>query len=340
MSKFREIGKNLVFSSLRSLGTYQKHRQKNADKAIVLTYHGLLPHIPDGIQRFESRNFVTTGQFDEQLQLLMKHYHPLKVEDFYEGNRQNLAGGFLVTFDDGFRNNLRYAMPILRKHGIQGCFFITTGLIGTKELLWTEKVTLLVARTRQKEITLTFDSKEKIALGSDSQREDASRRIRGYLKLQPPSKVKQVVDELQTQCDDVPSAVDHELSDRYQFMNWDEVKKMSENGMAIGSHTHTHPMLSTLNAEESLFELSESKRLLEKHTGQACLAISYPNGEKENYGETQKKQLAEIGYQCAFTQIPMFNDSTTGPYDLRRYNVTLDLPMPLFEARLSGYLNN
>ena len=67
--------------------------------------------------------------------------------------------------------------------------------------------------------------------------------------------------------------------------------------------------------------------------------MSYPNGEKENYGDTQKKQLAEIGYQCAFTQIPMFNSADTAPYDLRRYNVTLDLPLPLFEARLSGYLN-
>ena len=161
MSKIREVGKNLVFSSLRSFGMYQKHREKNRDKAIVLTYHGILPHFPDDIQRFESRNFVTTAQFDEQLQLLLKYYKPLKVEDFYEGNRQNIGGGFLVTFDDGFRNNLRYAVPILRKYGIQGCFFITTGLIGTKDLLWTEKVTLLVARTRQKEISLVLDQTEK-----------------------------------------------------------------------------------------------------------------------------------------------------------------------------------
>ena len=57
---------------------------------------------------------------------------------------------------------------------------------------------------------------------------------------------------------------DHELSDRYQFLTWEEVKKMSDSGMAIGSHTHTHPMLSTMTADESLHELTESKRLLEK----------------------------------------------------------------------------
>ncbi len=337
MSKVREIGKSVLFGGLKNFGVYKKNREKNRDKAIVLTYHGLIPHIPPGQQRYEYRNFVTSAQFDEHLGFLKEHYRPLSVEDFYPGSDADLAGGFLITFDDGFRNNLRYAVPILRKHGLKACFFITTGKIGTKELLWTEKVTLYVLRTREKRITLEFDQSRSFDLATIPQREESSRQIRSYLKTVSPEKVAEVVEQMEAQIKDVPTSVDHELADRYIMMTWEEVNKMIEAGHTIGSHTHTHPMLSTLTADQSMHELKTSRDLIEEHTGQKCQAMSYPNGQKENYSDTTLQQLEELGYQCAFTQQPLFNDRQTARFELKRFNVTQTLPLSLFEAKLSGY---
>jgi peptidoglycan/xylan/chitin deacetylase (PgdA/CDA1 family) len=325
------------FDGVKKLGVYRYLRKKNRDKAVVLTYHGVLPKIPAGENNFEYRNFITTARFEKQIKFLLKHYRPLRVEDFYD-HRGNIAGGFLITFDDGFRNNFRHAMPILKKYGLQGCFFISTGLIGTRNLLWTEEVTRMLEKSRQPFVEVQLNQKHLFKLNGRENRSRASQIIRKYMKSMPAQRVQEVMLQLKSQLSDVVLTVGSAEEERYLFMSWNEVREMVQTGQYIGSHTHTHPMLATLSEEESFRELSLSKTLIEKETGQPCLAMSYPNGERENYSEIQIRQLKELGFRSAFTQIPHFNTPKTDRYQLRRINISLKMSMPVFEAVISGFM--
>lgn len=333
----RDILKYLYFLLFRILGVYSFLRYRNRDKAIVLTYHGVLPNIPSNGNQFEYRNFVTTKQFEKQIRLLLKKYRPLNISDFTEAGG-NLSGGFLITFDDGFYNNYKYAFPLLEKYGLHGCFFVTTNYIGKKEYIWTEQVTLLLQRTKKSKVQLHLEDKYVFELNGFKKREVASVTIRKYLKKAPPERIQDVLEQMKSQLTDVSLLIDQEDEERYKFMTWKEAKEMSDSGQIIGSHTKSHFIVSTLSEAESWEELRGSKEAIEKNTGTQCISISFPNGEKEDYSEIQKNQLQRLGYKCAFTQVPLFNNGNTDRLEIRRVNITSTLYMPVFEGKICGFI--
>ncbi len=329
--------KNTIYGGLRAAGVYRGRRRQYQDKAIVLTYHGVVDALSPRVPEYEYRNFVTSRQFEEQIRFLLKHYRPLRVEDFFSEHAE-LSGGFLITFDDGFRNNFLYAMPILKKYGLQGSFFITTGLIGTRELLWTEQVTRIITNTQRPQVQLQLEEPRTFSLNTAKAREQASGVIRTFMKRQSPLQRDQILARLKEQLNDVNPSVAAEEEDRYLFMTWEEVREMIASGQSIGSHTHSHPILAPLSEADSYRELQHSKELIEAKTGRECRTMSYPNGETADYCDTQIRQLKELGYKCAFTQIPLFNDRNTDRYQLRRVNISLKMTMPVFEAVICGIL--
>lgn len=333
-----QFAKENVFRLFGAVGVYRALRRWHRDQAVVLTYHGVLPDIPRQ-NDYEYRNFVTTQQLERQIRLLLRRYRPLTVNDFFELDRP-IGGGFLITFDDGFRNNLRYAVPVLQKYNLQGCFFITTGLVNTRRLLWTEEITRMVQRTRKKEFGVRLNGTEKIfQIGDVSQKEAVSTRLRNALKKLPPVLRDAVIRQCREQFSDVSEEILPDEEDRYLFLNWDDVRQMIKGGQHVGSHTHTHPMLGTLSEAESRTELKRSKELLEAETGVLCVAFSYPNGEAENFTGIHVSQLRELGYRCAFTQIPLFNNDATDRFKLHRVNISRKMPLPLIEAKLCGFVS-
>lgn len=331
----KDIYKLLYYSFFRTFGIYQYSRYNNRDKPIVLTYHGVLPKILNHQTDYEYRNFVTVEQFEDQVCFLLRKYRPLRVSDFYNGNSK-LNRGFLITFDDGFRNNYSYALPVLQKYGVQAVFFVTTNFIGSREFLWTEQVTHLIQKTKKKVLEIELGKGYSFQLNSVLDKERASRAIRNNLKRQTPLNRKKILEQMKFQLNDIELTINRDDEERYLFMNWEEVRDMAETGQVIGSHTHTHPILSTLDEEESFRELKQSKEAIENHINKPCLVMSYPNGEENDYSILQKKQLKILGYKCAFTQTPPFKNYQTDPYELNRINISLKMNSIIFEAKISG----
>ncbi|MDR5586272.1 polysaccharide deacetylase family protein [Clostridium aquiflavi] len=77
-----------------------------------------------------------------------------------------------------------------------------------------------------------------------------------------------------------------------------QVKEMSDYGIDIEGHTLTHRELSTLNYDEQLKEVKESKTKLENITGKNINFIAYPSG---SYNDETLKAVKEAGYSMAFT---------------------------------------
>lgn len=317
---------------------YSLFRYLNRKKLIVLTYHGITTVSETKSHDFEYRNCVHVHQFEKQVDFLLKYYEPLKGFDWIADNPNRLfqSNTFLITFDDGFFNNYSLAFPLLKKKSVPGVFFITTGMISKKELLWTEKIIYLLMHTNCSSITLILDKSINLPLSTMEEKENACQIIRSYLKQSTKFVINQVINQLESVIDDVNlSFVPNE---RYYPMTWEQIKEMSQNGMLIGSHTHNHMLLSSLSLAEVEQELSLSKKKIEQETGTRTSLFSYPNGRRDDFNNEHKKILKKLDYKYAFSQISGFNNIHSDLLEIRRINITNLMDITSFEAYVSGFM--
>jgi peptidoglycan/xylan/chitin deacetylase (PgdA/CDA1 family) len=98
-------------------------------------------------------------------------------------------------------------------------------------------------------------------------------------------------------------------------LSWEQVKEMHVHGIEFGSHTLTHPMLSTIPLDEVRREVVESKRVIEDKLGTPVLFFCYPRGD---FSVDVRNIVQEEGYLAACTTLPGTNSSRTDPFALRR----------------------
>jgi peptidoglycan/xylan/chitin deacetylase (PgdA/CDA1 family) len=334
--------KSLLVSALRFAGVFRAFRWANRDRVIVLTYHGVLPPA-NGIEPYESRNVVDAETFAWQMRYLARHYRCVSLEEavrLLASDRPLPRYMVVVTFDDGFQNNLRYAFPILRRCGVPATFFLTTGHIGQgARLLWTERVGRLLARAAMPQ-TLTLPGGTPpltLAFRTAAERERARALLMKSLKAMSRAERDQAIQHLEEslrQKDGAEDAAPH--ADRYTFLTWGEVVALAQGGASLGSHTVNHPILTSLDDSDRLEEVLESKRAIEQHLGMPCTLFSYPNGTEQDFDERDTANLRKAGFVAAVSQIAGVNDKQTDRFALRRLNIGQGHTPPLFIAQLSG----
>ncbi len=187
----------------------------------------------------------------------------------------------VLTFDDGFQSFYYLAYPLLKKYGVKASIFICPGLIDKDNTLWPEVI---------------FDAYEKGALELNSA--ELMPLIDELKKLdqdQREQKMKALIsDEYHYQ---------EELADMNRaLMNWPQLREINESGLVeIGSHSLTHPILSRETQEKVNTEMRLSKERIELELDIKVVSFCYPNGQSEDYRETEVIELKKCGYQTAVT---------------------------------------
>ncbi|HTU99449.1 MAG TPA: polysaccharide deacetylase family protein [Luteitalea sp.] len=334
----RETAKQVAASALRRSGVTAAGRARRRDSAVILTYHGVLaagrPH-----DEYLSRNCVDQAAFQAQMSYLAQHYTCLPLSELAD----RLAAGTLpprvaaVTFDDGFRNNYQYALPVLQATGVPATVFVTTGHMDRGCLmLWTERVAWLlhVAPTTLDAVPVGR-ARVGVDLTSSAGRRESSRRLLKVLKATPTDERDVAVEQLAAR---VQGSVDVEPdADRYAFLTWGEARMMAATGLVdIGSHTVTHLLLSTGTPERRRRELADSKLAIEREIGRPCRLFAYPNGTRADFDDSDQRVLRDLGYTAAVSQVPGVNAVDAEPFALRRYNVGLGHSLDTLAAMLAG----
>jgi hypothetical protein len=85
------------------------------------------------------------------------------------------------------------------------------------------------------------------------------------------------------------------------WMGWDQVREMRADGMSIGAHTVTHPVLARQSPEQQSFEICESKLRLEQELGEPITALSYPVGRRDAFDQATRTALTHHGIEWAFS---------------------------------------
>jgi len=303
----------------------------------VLAYHRVLPHLDEAGYSFDAE-LVSARQeeFDWQMAYIARHFRPVssqQVADAISSGTPLPKRAVMVTFDDGFRDNYDVAFPVLRKHGVPALFFVSTGYIDSQSPFWFDWVVHALLQTsatriRLDAIDLTLDLGET----RESRRAAALELLRKF-KRTPEADRLQAIEQLRQLSSIQMSA---EALAQSAPMTWDQVREMSRAGMEFGSHTVSHPILSTISDPVLLRrELDESKAKIEAETGRPVIVLAYPVGGPHAVNESVLAATEQAGYKIAFTyQAGVNRLSTCKRFMLKRIPVERYTSRHMFVAAL------
>jgi hypothetical protein len=120
------------------------------------------------------------------------------------------------------------------------------------------------------------------------------------------------------------------------MLSWDEIRVMSEHGIAFGAHTVTHSILSKLFPQQVKQEIRVSKEIIEANLKMPVKHFAYPVGRRDDFTDTVKKELRNADFECAVTTIFGSNDARQDLFELRRAT-PWDRDIDSFALRLSYF---
>ena len=274
---------------------------------------------------------VPTALFAAQIAHIARHYRVLTVEELVERVRRGVApsNALAITFDDGYRDNLTHAAPILAQHGLLSTIFLATGYIGTPEMPWFDRVALAFKLTQRGDITLPGG--QPLPLETEEDRLAVLERALEWFKSLPDDERRPAVERLVANLR--PRAL--ERSKRV-MLTWEEVGALRGLGFSVGAHTVTHPILSRVTPKRAREEIQGSKSAIERALGVPVRAFAYPNGRTQDYSEATVRLVEECGLTCAVTTRRGLNGPATPVFELRRGGPS-EGHLPTFALKLAYY---
>ena len=218
----------------------------------------------------------------------------------------------LVTFDDGYRDYHDIAYPILKRLGIPSVVFLATDLIDNGGLVWTDIVYWAFHATTKESVILPW-ADDSIDLTDTNKRERAVSLSKRFLKGVGDAERRSYLDDL---LDRLNVSGKYSALER-QMLNWDEVRATMDI-TSYGGHTHTHPIMSRLNATELDAEISICRQRISAETGVESPYFAYPNGTSADFNEATRSALHKHGFTVAFSTIEGVNGKSPDSMALLR----------------------
>ena len=309
------LARALLSSGLASL----LERLHARDSLLVLSYHRIGNSSND---LFDSGVFSATAEeLDEQVAYLKNTFSIVTPEEaiaFIDGSTQEITRRcrVLFTFDDGYLDNYKIAYPILRSHGVQGVFFLSTGIVGSCNIPWWDQIAYRIKTAHKRQFTLHYPTNYSI----DIDKNGAEKSIQTILKF-----YKMPINQDSARfMRELAEAAEGEEPPRNlrRFLDWNEARKMIAGGMTIGSHAHSHQILSRMTAEMQQEELSKSRVILNQKLGIDVQALAYPVGHRDSFSELTQTLAQASGYRCAFSHHGGANiQGNISPFDVKRAKI-------------------
>ncbi len=246
------------------------------------------------------------------------------------------------TMDDGYRDNLTQALPVLRRFGASGTVFVETHVVDTREVSWMHRYFYVVSRrdeaffaneyarrTAEPAIRDKITAAAAAATSSDRARYDLKRILKYDADLRDRDRVsREILAEI--------GASDAVIAGAY--LTWDDVRALDAGGVEIGAHTLHHEILARLDEAGVRHEIEGSTHALLRHVEGRVESFAYPFGRPWDYTETCFPILRENGYKSSCAAIDGTNDPGTDRMQLRRLPLNDQIPLSDILAEIDGTL--
>ena len=274
--------------------------------------------------------------FEKCIKYISTKYEVVLFEDLaFDKNAMSKKNRFAtIMFDDGYKDNIEYALPILEKYKIKASFYVVTDCIDKNIPTWTHILEHSFQYTNKTKIELPYKflpiEFRSCEFSSKEERLKFVSSLKPFLKTILHDKREIVLASVMEEFSDI------ELPKL--MMNWDDVRKLKELGHYIGSHTQTHSMLGTMEKESDIErELQESGNKIKSQLGYFPLTISYPVG---SFDEKTKTISQKIGYKIGLAvKQDIFNPIKEDLFEVSRIELYNE-PWLKTKMRISNSLEN
>lgn len=275
-------------------------------KVLILTYHRVLADSELHSTFVQPGMYVTTDTFERHLKFLTAHFEMRSFQDLldaWEGGSWDSTSRYCaITFDDGWLDNYRHAYPLLCRYRVPATVFLPTNLIGTSGWLWPDRLGHLVHHhlvrgnraMLHEALAVVGGQPGGFDLLNGRQIHDVCNSVVELAKTLPVEDRDHLLSSLgEGQGVDIPG-------DR-RFVDWDEVREMSDHRIAFGSHSCSHAALTRVESEQLQHELRESLAALRRQSINCVPVLGYPYGD---HADTTASEARAAGYRAAVTTNP------------------------------------
>ncbi len=297
-------------------------------RAVAINYHFVREANPG---RFRLRAHERTQRFDAQLAQLAERFEFLRCRELFTGVAP--PQGVLITFDDGARDVFEQALPVLQRHGATATAFVCSRPYLEGRLLQIQKVEYLISelgldgfrRAFYGELERRFPGgveREPLAFAGGYRfyryDEEPIRRFKLDLNYQLPyAVVEPVLDAL---FENVFGPGSEAEAVRETYMSVDQLKRLADAGVEIGSHAHAHRVLPRLDFALQKREMETSVGFLKEITGDCRISLAYPFSFHD---EETKRAAGELDLLAGFAgeRRAITDDDVRNRWSVPRYDV-------------------
>jgi peptidoglycan/xylan/chitin deacetylase (PgdA/CDA1 family) len=298
--------KTIIRTGLETLyfsGMHHMLRPLIGGVGAILTLHHVRPARKDAFQ--PNRLLEVTPRF---LETLLRRFKRRRVDviTLDEMHRRLVENDFkrrfvCITFDDGYKDLMRFAHPLLKKYEMPYALYIPTSFPDRLGELWWLALEAVIAQNQRIGMVINGEHQYFDARSLREKRElyDA---VYGYLRsMKSEEEVRRTVRDLcATYRVDIPEIC------RELCMDWQEIAQLAEDPLVtIGAHTVNHMMLKKVVSEDTVrAEMEMSRSVLEAALGKRPAHLAYPVGDPTSAGPREFRIAAELGFKTAVTTRP------------------------------------
>ena len=224
------------------------HRRFLSSRAVIVLFHRVDDRYPKDHISCSRATFIAHCEFYKRYFVVVSLSELLAKLARGEDISRHLA----ITFDDGYRDNLRIAAPELSRLGLPATFFIATEFIGSTRVPWWD---------------------EEVGIASE-------------------------------------------------WMTWDEVRELRDQGFELGAHTKNHVDLGVVGGQEAEDEIVGSRDRLEEETGASITTFSYPYGREHQITEENRERVKAAGFSSCLAAFGGIVSPRSNPFRICRIPIS------------------
>lgn len=289
----------------------------------VLTYHrvdepGARPQLSP------AQLSATPAAFAAQMRCLAARWRVVSAQEVLDAVRGGTPlppRAVLVTFDDAYTDFAEHAWPVLRQLGLPVTLFVPTAYPDHPErAFWWDRLYATISDPAR-EVLDTPDG--RLALGTPAERRRAFKRLREHVKTLDHDAAMAWVDAV---CGESGAPAQPTV------LGWDALRDLARQGVTLGAHTQTHPLINRVPVARARAEALGSLDDLRRAVGDVLPIFAYPSG---GVSAEVAAKLGQAGFALAFTTERGINDlRRADPLRLRRINVGAGTPLAALRAQM------
>lgn len=263
------------------------HKLHKAVQQRILLYHGI-----DELGRTDiNARFLSAEKFEQQLDYYLEHFHIVSLQAFQQGKFSTQRPTIALTFDDGYKNNIDLAIPILERKGIPATFFVTAIDNLPYPMLWTDYLDLANLLLRD---TVQIGGQDFHWFKGEFRAENG-RSLKAICKEQNWSFKKQLY-HVFPHLERRPDVGD--LIQYWQPMSSADIQTISDHPLfEIGVHAYYHEDLANCPVQEASHLLRQAKAYVESVCGKQINTLAYANG---SYTKALLDEAEAMGFEYQF----------------------------------------